>query len=1179
MSSGSSGRKGGGILPTTQDTGSAGGGGGGGGGSTGASGTSSPVNPTPIVQRRSSQPLPGISATASSLRSRRAGSTSQGSSGHANIGNAAGSASNTRNGADTDDNDFDDETPGDFDPGMKPTTSRTARSNIPASLLRAALVPGNVASSNISQDSQSRSAANQAGFASKKPSAPLSPPPVPSNRFKGTPARATRYSLPVRAEKPVRTTKTSGKHVVLPSESQLAPLPGEEEEDDEDDDEDDDDDGSEDEEEITDEEEDEAAQAGASAVAGKAAATVAPKPDQAVQPVLLGGRGALDAVGGPVAKPPAKVPVTTPRAGPTISTNRHKAPTPVPGKLVTPVTKGSQRPAASSALARAAVSSISASQASQAHKSKVKPSSAFRGAATRAPPLRPPKSGPVYHTFERMPPSARLMTPLPRLTAYSISTSIHLGTLLGFLRREHGVKPRLYDECAYAVYTKPLLPGFGRANVRSAPEPRSASPGAESRRERELEQREEFGYLGTYFEHRAEEDEDIDQDGYIKGGEGRGSDSEARRGESRRGGDDGRGGGETSAWESEAERWTSTERRNSGPQADSATGNNSGATNLDSGSHSTSGEGLGLVGADGRQHDGNGSDTAVSSSNKDAISSSLDDDEGMLATPLARPMQAHRDVSDDEAGAALGERRPFLLERRRTGSQSSMSDNEMGRSPTTFRRTGSTSSEVRITAENETANALDSAGARDMMLQQRAEERGETEPVARSYQSHELSLVSDVEDAGDSSRDHTSSAAALDNARMQSELQEISETAVLDDPTNTSDSGRNDGTSGGTLVQSPTEVVEAGDGGGEGAAIVAASGGSGNPTGHQLDGEAMGKAGSAMTPSGSAERRTKKVKLRRRKRRYAGPNMASHNHDTSANLNTPRPILEALHSAELVILPYGVLVMYNFSAAEERSIIEDVLSSGCAREPIAEEARETEAFHFCYDPNISAPRIFNDFFTFRAPNHLLKLSLAHAIAQSTKLSVFEERMQATLELTSHIPKEMASTGELKLKRREALRLTGRLFKLRVDVNLTSNVLDTPELFWSEASLKLLYDAIRDYLEIDERVENLNERLAVANDLLEIIHEHIANTAMSKITWIVIILIVVACAVAVGEISARFIVGANRSAEEKAGVALLRAVRAASANSGLLDPATSYARQPSDLLLSQQARFLALPNSL
>ena len=113
-------------------------------------------------------------------------------------------------------------------------------------------------------------------------------------------------------------------------------------------------------------------------------------------------------------------------------------------------------------------------------------------------------------------------------------------------------------------------------------------------------------------------------------------------------------------------------------------------------------------------------------------------------------------------------------------------------------------------------------------------------------------------------------------------------------------------------------------------------------------------------------------------------------------------------------------------------------------------------------------------------------------------------------------------------RRGALRMSGHLFKLRVDVNLTSDVLDTPDLFWSEASLQALYDAIRQYLEIDQRAQTLNERLAVANDLLEIIHEHLNNNAMSKITWIIIALIVAACFVAVGEISARVIVSARHS---------------------------------------------------
>ena len=42
----------------------------------------------------------------------------------------------------------------------------------------------------------------------------------------------------------------------------------------------------------------------------------------------------------------------------------------------------------------------------------------------------------------------------------------------------------------------------------------------------------------------------------------------------------------------------------------------------------------------------------------------------------------------------------------------------------------------------------------------------------------------------------------------------------------------------------------------------------------------------------------------------------------------------------------------------------------------------------------------------------------------------------------------------------------------------SNVLDTPELFWSEASLRGLYDAVREYMDIEGRVESVNEKLGV-----------------------------------------------------------------------------------------------------
>ena len=79
---------------------------------------------------------------------------------------------------------------------------------------------------------------------------------------------------------------------------------------------------------------------------------------------------------------------------------------------------------------------------------------------------------------------------------------------------------------------------------------------------------------------------------------------------------------------------------------------------------------------------------------------------------------------------------------------------------------------------------------------------------------------------------------------------------------------------------------------------------------------------------------------------------------------------------------------------------------------------------------------------FKSHSHLFKLSLAHAIAQSTKLSIYESTMQESLALTSSFPKELSMTGHLHLERKEALKITGRLWKLRMDVNLIGGILGT-----------------------------------------------------------------------------------------------------------------------------------------
>ncbi|PFH49929.1 hypothetical protein AMATHDRAFT_146543 [Amanita thiersii Skay4041] len=231
---------------------------------------------------------------------------------------------------------------------------------------------------------------------------------------------------------------------------------------------------------------------------------------------------------------------------------------------------------------------------------------------------------------------------------------------------------------------------------------------------------------------------------------------------------------------------------------------------------------------------------------------------------------------------------------------------------------------------------------------------------------------------------------------------------------------------------------------------------------------------------------------------------------------------------EVIFFEYGVAVFFGLEERQEMDILEDIDNAGIMRRKFKEDDWEVEECHFAHDPHIAYPRIYNDFFTLKSRSHLLKLSIAHAFAQSTLLAHFETDAQRVLSSPQAmaIPRQLAQSGGLRMRRHEALRLTGRLFKLRRDVNLVSNVLDVPELFWDEASLKDLYDAVREYMEIKPRVQVLNEKLAVASDFLDAIHDHLNNSAMERITWIVIWLIVVAILVELGEVVARLVVHAT-----------------------------------------------------
>ncbi|CAK7263396.1 sporulation protein rmd1 [Sporothrix epigloea] len=211
-----------------------------------------------------------------------------------------------------------------------------------------------------------------------------------------------------------------------------------------------------------------------------------------------------------------------------------------------------------------------------------------------------------------------------------------------------------------------------------------------------------------------------------------------------------------------------------------------------------------------------------------------------------------------------------------------------------------------------------------------------------------------------------------------------------------------------------------------------------------------------------------------------------------------------VHTPELFLFDYGVVVIWGMTEVQEQRFLKEL--ARFELEKLAPDDMEAEFFNFYYTREYQA-RIYNDFIALRDKNnYMTKLAISHALAQSVKTSLFEELIASTVETCKDIPAQIANTGTIALSRTEINMQIGELFILRINIHLNGSVLDTPELFWVEPQLEPVYQAVRSYLEMDQRVGLLTQRLDVIADLLAVLKEQLSHGHGEKLEWIVIVLI-------------------------------------------------------------------------
>lgn len=219
-----------------------------------------------------------------------------------------------------------------------------------------------------------------------------------------------------------------------------------------------------------------------------------------------------------------------------------------------------------------------------------------------------------------------------------------------------------------------------------------------------------------------------------------------------------------------------------------------------------------------------------------------------------------------------------------------------------------------------------------------------------------------------------------------------------------------------------------------------------------------------------------------------------------------------VHVPELFLFAYGTVVLWGLSLKEEHRFLREI--EKFEEEKLAKDDVQIEDFNFYYTREYQA-RIYNDFISLRDKKaYMTKLAISHALAQSVKVcclpqerpthtnlthpqtSLHESLLATTIATSSSLPHLLSTTGTISLSRKQINQQIGHLFILRISIHLQGSVLDSPELMWAEPQLEPVYTAVRNYLEMDQRVRILGERLGVLGDLLEVMRGQLSSSHVS-----------------------------------------------------------------------------------
>lgn len=99
-----------------------------------------------------------------------------------------------------------------------------------------------------------------------------------------------------------------------------------------------------------------------------------------------------------------------------------------------------------------------------------------------------------------------------------------------------------------------------------------------------------------------------------------------------------------------------------------------------------------------------------------------------------------------------------------------------------------------------------------------------------------------------------------------------------------------------------------------------------------------------------------------------------------------------------------------------------------------------------------------------------KYTFSNAMSTSVKLGMWEALLDKYVDSMAYVTEDLKKGTKIKISRADVLRKTGELFALRHLINLSSDLLDTPDFYWDRDDLGQLYSNICSYFSIQRRTK-------------------------------------------------------------------------------------------------------------